>query len=106
MGRYQIGELEELILVVTGILGEEAYAVSIHEEIKNQTGRNVNISAIHAVLKRLESKGFVASRMGGAEAIRGGRSKRFYYLSSVGRQTLEDIREVRNRLMNQLPQVS
>ena len=104
MARHQIGELEELILVVTGILDTEAYAVTIKDEIFRQADRHVNVSAVHAVLKRLEIKGYVNSHVGGAEAIRGGRRKRFYILSGVGRQVIEEIRKVRNRLMNQLPQ--
>ena len=57
MKRQHIGELEELVLVVTGILSEETYGITIKEEIHRQTGRNVNISAVHAVLKRLLKKG-------------------------------------------------
>lgn len=58
MKGYHLGELEELILLTVGILNQEAYGVAVLEEIKNQTGRKVNISAIHTVLNRLEEKAF------------------------------------------------
>jgi DNA-binding PadR family transcriptional regulator len=69
--RIYLGELEELILLLVALLGKEAYGVSIAGELKKQAGREINISAAHAVLHRLEKKGFVKSRMGGASQERG-----------------------------------
>lgn len=103
MKGYHLGELEELVLLIVGILDQEAYGVSVVEEIKNQTGRKVNISAIHTVLNRLEEKGFVNSQMGGATEERGGRRKRLFSLSAHGRSAIQEIKEVRNRLYDQLP---
>lgn len=98
-----IGELEELVLLVVGVLYQEAYGVTVLKEIKDQTGREVNISAVHAVLNRLEEKGLLASHMGGAEQVRGGRRKRFYTLTASGRTLLDQVKETRDRLYNQLP---
>jgi DNA-binding PadR family transcriptional regulator len=95
--------LEELILLTVGILNQGAYGVSILEEIKNQTGRSVNISAIHTVLNRLEEKGFLQSKMGGATEERGGRRKRLFTLSATGRTAIEQVKTVRNKLFEQLP---
>jgi len=97
-----IGELEELILLLVGVLRDEAYAVGVLQEMKSQTGRELNISAIHAVLNRLEEKGFVSSEMGGATQERGGRRKRFYKLTAAGRQMIDQVREVREKLYGQL----
>ena len=55
-GTY-LGELEELVLLTVGILYPEAYGVGVMDELSAQTGRSVNISAVHAVLTRLEEKG-------------------------------------------------
>jgi PadR family transcriptional regulator PadR len=97
-----IGELEELILLLVGVLRDEAYAVGVLQEMKIQTGRALNISAVHAVLNRLEEKGYVTSEMGGATAERGGRRKRFYSLTAAGRQMIDQVREVREKLYGQL----
>lgn len=97
-----IGELEELILLLVGVLRDEAYAVGVLQEMKSQTGRELNISAIHAVLNRLEEKGLVTSQMGGATAERGGRRKRFYSLTAAGRQMIDQVREMREKLYGQL----
>lgn len=98
-----IGELEELVLLTVGILPTEAYGVAILKELADQTGRVVNISAIHAVLNRLEEKGFLKSQMGGATSERGGRRKRFYMLSSAGRSAVDEMKAMRDKLYSQLP---
>jgi DNA-binding PadR family transcriptional regulator len=93
--RIYLGELEELTLLMVALLDKEAYGVSITEELKKQAGREISISAAHAVLHRLEEKGFVKSRMGGSSAERGGRRKRLFNITSYGRQVLEDLRDTR-----------
>ena len=98
-----LGELEELILLAVGALFGEAYGVSIMDEIREQTGRDLNVSAVHAVLKRLEAKGFVTSQMGGATDQRGGRRKRLYQLTSIGKQALDTSHEIRNSLYSRIP---
>jgi PadR family transcriptional regulator, regulatory protein PadR len=103
MKGYHIGELEELVLLTVGILETGAYGVSVLEEIRNQTGRKVNISAIHTVLNRLEEKGFLESQMGGATEERGGRRKRLFTISASGRSAIAEIRALRNKLYEQIP---
>jgi DNA-binding PadR family transcriptional regulator len=103
MKGYHLGELEELVLLTVGILDQEAYGVSVLEEIKTQTGRKVNISAIHTVLNRLEEKGFLDSKMGGATEERGGRRKRLFRISANGRSAISEIRNLRNKLYDQIP---
>ncbi|REG82521.1 PadR family transcriptional regulator [Algoriphagus antarcticus] len=103
MKGYRLGELEELILLTVGILDQDAYGVAVLEEIKNQTGRKVNISAIHTVLSRLEDKGFLKSYMGGATEERGGRRKRLFTLSATGRAAIQEVKTLRNKLYDQLP---
>ncbi|HRX00529.1 MAG TPA: helix-turn-helix transcriptional regulator [Cyclobacteriaceae bacterium] len=104
-GTY-LGELEELILLTVGVLYDRAYGVSIQEEIESQVGRKLNISAVHAVLKRLEEKGFITSSMGGATAERGGRRKRFFHLTSMGKKALDEANDLRTQLYNRIPKVA
>jgi hypothetical protein len=56
MKRTSLGELEELILLTAGIPYKQAYGVAVMDEIEKQTGRSLNIRAMHAVLKRSEEK--------------------------------------------------
>jgi PadR family transcriptional regulator PadR len=101
-----IGELEELILLTVGILYKQAYGVAVMDEIEKQTGRSLNISAVHAVLKRLEEKGYVISEMSDPTTERGGRRKRIFLLTASGRKVLEEANELRNQLFRQIPKIS
>lgn len=104
-GEY-LGELEELILLTVGILYKQAYGVAVMDEVERQTGRVVNISAVHAVLKRLEEKGLVTSKLGDPTSERGGRRKRIFTLTAAGKKSIEEANEMRNQLFNQIPKVA
>jgi DNA-binding PadR family transcriptional regulator len=101
-----LGELEELILLTVGILYQKAYGVAVMDEIENQTGRSLNISGVHAVLQRLEEKGLLKSEMSEPTGERGGRRKRLFMLTAAGKRSLEDAKEQRNQLFNQIPKVA
>ncbi len=100
---YQLGELEELVLMIVAILNEEAYGVKVMDEILSQINRKVNISAVHTVLDRLENKGLVESYMGGASSERGGRRKRLFKITSEGSRAITFVHQTRNQLFNQIP---
>jgi PadR family transcriptional regulator, regulatory protein PadR len=95
MSRFYLGELEELVLLLVALHDKSAYAVVIVEDLQKQAGRDVSLSAVHAVLHRLEEKGFVRSVLGGASSIRGGRRKRFFTITSYGQQVISELRDVR-----------
>ena len=103
MQRINIGEFEELVLLVVAILDANAYGISVMEEIVNQTDRKINISAVHSALDRLEGKGFLDSHIGGATKARGGRRKRFFNITVAGQGALSFIKEQRNKLHDQIP---
>ncbi len=98
-----LGEFEELVLLAVGILGDRAYAISVSEEIASQTNRTVSISPVHTALYRLEKKGFVTSKLAGATAVRGGRRKRMYEMTPTGRAAVDQVRTLRNRMWDLLP---
>ena len=104
--RIYLGELEELILLMVALLNKDAYGVSIAGQLKSQAGREISISAIHAVLHRLEEKGFVKSRMGGASQERGGRRKRLFNITSYGRNALEELRGTRDLIWDLISKTS
>jgi DNA-binding PadR family transcriptional regulator len=103
MNRINLGEFEELVLLTTAILHQDAYGISVMQEIMNQTDRKVNISAVHTALDRLEQKGLLKSYLGGATKERGGRRKRYFNISTLGVNTLQEARDLRNALYNQIP---
>lgn len=103
MKRTFLGEFEEIVLLTVAILGEEAYGVTITQELEQKTGRSVGFSTVHTTLQRLEEKGFLASQMGGATAERGGRRKRFFTVTAAGRKALIEVKQVREELWGALP---
>ncbi|WP_420317879.1 PadR family transcriptional regulator [Ekhidna sp.] len=106
MKHTQLGEFEELVLLIVGSLHDNAYSISIKNELKEKTKRNPSIGALHSALNRLEKKGFINSFEGGATAERGGRRKRFYEITAFGRNALDQSFELRSSLYHTLPQVS
>lgn len=106
MKETRLGEFEEVIMLLVGILGEEAYAYRIAEEFEAQTGRAVSIGASHSALTRLEDKGFLDSKMGKATAERGGRRKRIYSITASGKRVVQASRDFRMALWKQYPAFS
>lgn len=106
MQRIYLGEFEELILLIVAVLQGDAYGVLVMDELEKQTERSVNISAVHSALRRLESKGFVSSQWSEASSQRGGRRKRIFNITQSGVMALSQVRETRNHLWNQIPDIS
>ncbi len=105
MGKEYLGEFEELILTMVGALQEDAYGAAICDEIEVKLKRDVNLSAVHVTLYRLEDKGYIRSALGGATKERGGRRKRIYTITSAGMAMLRAMKEQRLLLWKMIPQL-
>jgi PadR family transcriptional regulator PadR len=105
MGKEYLGEFEELVLTMVGILQDDAYGNAIVTGIKQRVDRDVNLSAVHVTLYRLEDKGFVKSQMGGATNSRGGRRKRIFNITNAGMAILRSMKESRMDLWKLIPQL-
>jgi PadR family transcriptional regulator, regulatory protein PadR len=101
-----LGEFEELVLLMVAALHDEAYGVGILENLEEKLEKKMNISAIHVALKRLEDKGFVKSRFGGITADRGGRRKKFYVITALGKRMLDNQFELRTAIYKLIPKIS
>jgi PadR family transcriptional regulator, regulatory protein PadR len=77
--------------------------VAICDELEKSTGRAAKLGVVHAVLNRLEEKGYVKSKLGEATSIRGGKRKRYYSITSAGKAALIKAKEVRDELWNKIP---
>ena len=104
MGKHHLGEFEEIVMLTVAILQDDAYGFAIIEEIENRLNRSVSIGALQTVLKRLEKKGYLKSELGEATAIRGGKRKRFFHLTSTGKNILQETKEQRLGLWNAVPE--
>jgi PadR family transcriptional regulator, regulatory protein PadR len=106
MKQYPLGEFEELVLLMVAALHDKAYGVSILENLEDELHRKLNISAVHVALKRMEYKGFVKSRFGGITEDRGGRRKKFYIITALGKRMLDAQYDLRNSIYKRIPKIS
>ncbi len=98
MAKRNLGEFELLVLLAVLRLGDEdAYAVSIVDEIGERTGRRVRRAAVYTALQRLESKGLVVTWLGEPRPERGGKARRNVRVEAAG---AEAIREAQSALQN------
>lgn len=88
-----IGDFEQLILIALVRLGTDAYGASLRREIEARTGRTISAGALYTALDRLETRGFVASRLGEPTPERGGKRKRLYTLQPAGERVLARVYE-------------
>lgn len=80
-----LGEFELLVMLAAVRLGaEEAYTVSIADDIERRTGRRVRRANVYTTLQRLEAKGLVSTRLGDPRPERGGRPRRLVTVSPTG----------------------
>lgn len=100
-----LGDFEELILTMVAIQHDNAYGAAITMEIEKCLERKVTLSAVHVTLYRLEDKGYIKSRVGGATNERGGRRKRIYTITNAGIAVLKAMKETRTGLWKLVPQL-
>jgi DNA-binding PadR family transcriptional regulator len=79
-----LGEFEYLLLCATARLGDNAYGLSIRQEIEDSTRRHCSLGALYTTLDRLEDKGLIETWMGEATPQRGGRPKRMVRVTAKG----------------------
>jgi PadR family transcriptional regulator PadR len=82
--RDYLGEFEHIIVLALLRLADQAYGVTVRQEIELRTNREVSIGAVYATLDRLEAKGYVKSHRGDPTPDRGGRAKRFFRVTAKG----------------------
>ena len=105
MKRIQLGEFEEVVLLTVGVLHGNAYGVTIKDEIEQRLGREVTIGALQITLRRLESKGFLKSKLGDSTESRRGRPKLFFEITAYGKKALQYTKDSRDELWKALPKL-
>ncbi len=94
---------EEIVLLSIWKLQDNAYGITIREEIYKSTGQKWAIGAIYPPLHRLEKKGMVKTIKGEPMPERGGRSKVYYEVTDDGRKALAEIKRVSESIWRGVP---
>ncbi len=95
MGRDpNLAALEQLVLLaLLSLEGDAAYGMSIRRVLFENAGKDVSVPTVYSALDRLESKGFVSTRLGEATRERGGRAKKLFTVEPDGVRALEESRQ-------------
>ena len=96
--RAIIGNLEAVLLGCLLRLGTEAYGVPIRRAAEEVTGQPLTVGALYTTLDRMETKGFVSSRVGEATPERGGRAKRYFKIEGAGEQAYYEWEAAQSRI--------
>jgi PadR family transcriptional regulator, regulatory protein PadR len=96
MGRGGIGEFEHQIMLAILQQGGESYSVPIVLELEERAAREVTQAAVFIVLRRLEEKGLLRSRMEAGEES--GRTRRYFRITALGMRQLRESRRALLRL--------
>jgi DNA-binding MarR family transcriptional regulator len=94
-----LAEFELLVMLAALRLGpQEAYTVSIAEDIARRTGRSVRRANVFTTVQRLEKKGLVSTRLSEPRVERGSRPRRLVQVNGAGiaavRETTHAIRSM------------
>jgi PadR family transcriptional regulator, regulatory protein PadR len=97
-----LGEFELMVLAAAQRLGDDAYAMTIRQELADRAKRSASIGAIHAALERLGEKGFVAFRVSAPLPVPGGRSRKYAHVTPAGLRALRRSTEALVRMLEGL----
>ncbi len=106
MERLHLAEFEEIVLLTVAILHGDAYGVAIKAEIEQRLTRKVSVGALQTSLRRLEQKGFLESQLGEATKVRGGKRKRYFTVTQLGKKAMSHTMDMRQRLWAAIPKIA
>ena len=101
-----LSDFELLVMLAALRLGaDDAYTVSIAEDIRTRTGRSVRRANVFTALRRLEEKGLVVTRLGEPRAQRGGRPPRLVSVEPRGREAVRAATEAIHAMVGDLDEL-
>lgn len=98
MPKETLGEFEHQVLLAILRLGGEAYSVPIVVELEERTRREIAQAAVFIVLRRLEEKGLLTSRMDDHAVPDTGRVRRYFKPTDEAMRRLKESRNTMVRL--------
>lgn len=98
-----LGGFEHQVLLAVLRLGSEAYSAPIVVELEKRTGQAVSASKVYVALRRLEKKGYLASRFEPPPGNEGGRDRRVFALEAPAIRILKESKRNLESLWEGLP---
>lgn len=98
-----LSRAEEIILLSILKLKNNAYGVSIREQIRQDTGDIWSFASIYNPLDKLNRKKYVQKIKGDPLPERGGKSRFYYLVTSEGKKALIKIQEAQKKIWLDVP---
>ncbi len=93
-----LGEFERAVLLAIIHVGDDAYGVSIRQELEKTLKRSISFGAVYTTLERMLEKGLVSTYSGDPTPQRGGRAKKFFTVTTRGMKALDHARRTSDAL--------
>ena len=93
-----LSRIEEILLLAVWKLDDNAYGISIREQVEKDTDVKWLSGAIYGPLSRLRKNGYVKIEMAEQPIDQRGRPRIYYSLTHVGKEKLKAI-QLLNRVM-------
>ncbi|MFC1556048.1 PadR family transcriptional regulator [candidate division KSB1 bacterium] len=100
-----LSRIEEFLLVAVWKLRDEAYGITILEQVESDTSTKWPSGAVYGALSRLMNNGLLISHKGETRPERGGRHRIYYSLTREGKEKLAHIQAVSESLWNGVPKL-
>lgn len=102
----EISKAEEMVLLAVWRLADEAYGVSIREQIRKNTKKDYTYGTLYGLLRQMERKGYIRKIKGDPLPKKGGRSKSYFKLTPMGIRSLKDAIELHKCLWKDITEFS
>lgn len=100
---YELTKNEELILLSIWKLEDNAYGVTIRENLKKITGKTLNFGSLYNTLYLLVRRGFIESRESEPLSKKGGRRRVLYSMTRGGKKALSNAQRIHSLAWDDVP---
>jgi PadR family transcriptional regulator PadR len=98
-----LSRIEEILLLAIWKLKDNAFGISIREQVERDTGTKWLSGAIYAPLNRLKKNGYVKTKKAKGSTDLGGRPRIYYVLTPLGEKKLRSIQELNKVMWAEVP---
>ena len=97
---------EDILLLAIYRLKDNAYGVTIRNQVKQLTGEEMTYGTLYSSLDQLVRKDYVLKKEGDPTPERGGRRKIFYSISAKGFESLKKSQQLTKILWQDVSELS
>jgi len=92
---------EEQILLTVHYLKDNAYLITIREQIKKFTGKSYSVGTIYAPVNRLHLNGYLDSHLEKTDSAASNKPIRYYNLTPKGYEALAKLKKLTDEMWSE-----